>query len=45
MTDKETILIGVVGTEDGGIMQAIQVHVECIDLLYYPEASIIAQKI
>lgn len=42
---KETVLIGIVGTEDGGNMEAKQFHLECIDLLYYPKEKIIAQKL
>lgn len=42
---KPVVLIGVVGTEDGGNMQAKQVHVDCLDLLYYPDMSVIAQKL
>lgn len=43
--DKPVILVGIVGTEDGGNMQAKQIHVDCIDLLYYPEHSLLAQKL
>ncbi len=43
--DKPVVLIGVVGTEDGGNMMARQVHVACIDLLYYPDPGILAQKL
>lgn len=43
--DKPVILVGIVGTESGGNMEARQVHVDCIDLLYYPEPGIIAQKV
>lgn len=43
--DKETVLIGVVGTEDGGNMVANQFHLDCIDLLFYPDQKIIAQKL
>ena len=43
--DKPVVLIGVVGTEDGGNMKARQVHVDCINLFYYPEAKMIAQKV
>jgi len=32
LDDKETTLIGIDGTEDGGNMQALQVHVDCIEL-------------
>jgi hypothetical protein len=43
--DKPVVLIGVIGTEDGHNMQARQVHVDCIELYYYPEQKIIAQKL
>lgn len=36
--DKETVLIGIEGTEDGGNIQAIQVHLDCIELIYKPES-------
>jgi len=32
--DGEVVLIGIVGTQDGNIIEAKQFHVECIDLLY-----------
>lgn len=43
--DKETVLIGIVGTEDGGNIQAKQFHLECINLLYYPKEKLIAQVV
>ena len=43
--DKETVLIGVNGTQEGHNMQAKQFHLECIDLLFYPKQGIIAQKL
>lgn len=43
--DGETCLIGVVGTEDDGNMEAKQVHVKCLDLFYYPESNLIAQRV
>jgi len=43
--DKETVLIGVTGTEEGNNMQAEQFHLECLDLLYNKELGIIYQKI
>jgi len=30
--DKEVVLIGVAGTEEGHIMQAEQIHLDCIEL-------------
>lgn len=43
--DKPVVLIGIVGTEEGHNMQAVQVHLDCLDLLYYPEHNLIAQKL
>ena len=43
--DKPVVLIGIVGTKDGGNIQAKQVHLDCIDLLYYPDSNILAQKL
>ena len=43
--DKPITLIGIVGTEEDGNIQAVQVHVDCIDLLYYPEHNLLAQKL
>lgn len=31
-SDKETVLIGIEGTEKGRNMKATQVHLECLDL-------------
>ncbi len=43
--DKPVILVGIVGTEEGHNMKARQVHVDCIDLLYYPNNKLLAQKL
>lgn len=43
--EKETVLIGIVGTEDGGNMEAKQFHLACINLMYYPDENIIAQRL
>jgi hypothetical protein len=43
--DKPCVLIGIVGTEEDRNMRAEQVHVDCLDFLYYPEQGIIAQKL
>ncbi len=32
--DKETVLIGIDGTEEGNIQQAAQFHLDCINLNY-----------
>lgn len=42
--DKECVLIGIVGTEEGHNMQAIAIHLDCLDLYYYPTMKIIAMK-
>jgi hypothetical protein len=31
--DDEVVLVGMVGTEDGAIMEAAQVHFKCLDHL------------
>ncbi len=33
--DKEVVLIGVDGTEDDGIMEGHQYHLDCIELMEY----------
>lgn len=43
--DKPVTLIGVVGTEEDHIIQAKQVHVDCINLFYYPKEKIFVQKL
>jgi len=37
--DCETVLIGVSGTENGGIMEAKQFHLKCIDLTFKKEGG------
>ena len=41
--DKPVVLVGIVGTEEGNNMQATQIHVDCINLLYYPKEELLAQ--
>ena len=41
---KEVILIAVSGTEDGNIVEAEQFHLDCINLVYYSDQGVIAQK-
>jgi len=43
--NKEVVLIGIDGTEDGGNIQAIQVHLDCLDLRYNKENNLFYQKI
>lgn len=42
---KETALIGLNGTQEGHNVQAVQVHVDCLELLYDKEHGLIVQKI
>ena len=42
--DKEVVLIGIVGTQDGNIIQAEQFHSDCIELLYDKKMGLIYQK-
>lgn len=42
--DKETVLVGIVGTEEDGNMEAMQVHLECIELYYYPPGLVSPDK-
>lgn len=44
-TKKEgkVVLIPIAGTQEGNIVEATQVHLECLgNLIYYPEHNIIA---
>lgn len=43
--DKETVLIGIIGTEDNNNMEAEQFHLDCINLLYDKKLNIIYQKL
>lgn len=43
--DKEVVLIGIVGTQDGFNIEAEQIHLECIDLLWDKNLGVIYQKI
>ena len=38
--EKEVALIGIIGTQDGNIMEAEQFHVDCIELSYYKNINI-----
>jgi len=33
--DKPCVLVGIKGTKEGNIMQAMQIHLDCIDLTAY----------
>ena len=41
--DKSVVLIGIDGTEEGNIMQAEQVHIDCIELRMKKEHYLIYQ--
>lgn len=41
--DKPIILVGIDGTEDGNIIEAIQVHVDCLDLRIIREQHLMYQ--
>jgi hypothetical protein len=44
--DGEVVLIPVAGTQSEGICEAKQVHLKCLDgLFYYPEEGLIAMRI
>lgn len=43
--DKPVVLVGIVGTEERNNMQAKQVHVDCLNLLFYPKMGVIGQKL
>lgn len=44
-TDKEVTLVGIDGTQDGYNIQAEQVHIDCLELIYYKDKNIIAMVI
>ncbi len=41
----EIVLIGVVGTSDGSIIEGQQFHLKCINLLYDKDVKLIYQKL
>jgi len=43
--DGETVLIAIEGIQEGHIAQAIQVHLECLDLQWNKQHNFIYQKI
>ena len=43
--EKEVVLVGIQGTEDGGNIQAEQVHLDCIELTLNTEMQVLYQKI
>jgi len=44
-TDKPVVLICKMGTQKGNIAEAIQVHLECLDLWYDEEHGMIYQRV
>lgn len=42
--DKPVVLIGINGTQKDSIMEAEVFHLDCIELTYYKEQGILAQK-
>lgn len=44
LDDKPVVLIAKEGTEEGHNVEAIQVHLECLDLWYSPLNKLIYQR-
>ena len=40
---KEVVLIGIKGTEKGNNIQATQIHLSCLDPIFYKEQNVIIQ--
>jgi len=40
---KETVLIAILGTQEGNIAEAAQVHLDCLELAYDKEKGIFYQ--
>ena len=38
-------LIGIDGTGDGSIEEAVPVHIDCIELRYHPELNLLYQQL
>jgi len=43
--DDPVVLIGIYGTQEGGNIQAAQVHLKCLELTWYPDEGLIAQQV
>ena len=43
--DGQTVLVPIIGTEDGNLMQAKQFHFKCIDIVYMQENDLLYQKL
>jgi hypothetical protein len=42
--DKPVVLVGIAMTQQGRNIEAMQVHLECLELIIYSEHRIIAQN-
>lgn len=42
--EKEVVLVGIAGTQEGRNIEAEQVHLDCLDLLFDKSMKIIYQK-
>lgn len=43
--DKPCVLIGIVGTQEGNIVEAVAVHLECVELFWIKEDNLFVQII
>ena len=43
--DKQVVLVGIRGTEEGNIMQAEQIHLDCLNLLGNKTIGVIYQEV
>ena len=41
--DKPVVLVGIAGTQRDRIIKAKQVHLHCLDLVYYPDKRVVWQ--
>lgn len=42
--DKPVVLVGIVGTQENNVIEAEQIHVDCIELLIDKSYNLIYQK-
>ena len=45
LEQKPVVLVSIAGTEDGNITEAVQVHLDCLELCYHKDIGIIVQKL
>ena len=43
--NKPVTLVAIEGTEEGGVCEAVQTHIECINLRWYKEQGFLIQQI